>query len=156
MEWMDFNKFFNKNLNRLIFSILITVAAFVFMNVITQTVFFINDDTNIMYTVAGYYTNLPADHPFINVCLSYFFQFLYTLNKTIPWYGVFHVIVTLFSITMIIKVIFDNCYKKENRLLFHISFDIIKSCYFIYISNNANAIYNNISFDRDSRDCVAL
>lgn len=112
MEWMDFNKFFNKNLNRLIFSILITFAAFVFMNVITQTVFFINDDTNIMYTVAGYYTNLPADHPFINVCLSYFFQFLYTLNKTIPWYGVFHVIVTLFSIAMIIKVIFDNCYKK--------------------------------------------
>ena len=38
MEWMDFNKFFSKNLNRLVFSISITVAAFVFMNVITKTV----------------------------------------------------------------------------------------------------------------------
>ncbi len=74
-----------------IWSIFISVSIFVVTNQLAQKAFYTNDDENIMYTLAGYYTNgVPQDHPFVNAILAVVLGRLYYLFPTLPWYGIFH------------------------------------------------------------------
>lgn len=100
----------NKQLNRLCetfwvklgISIIITGIFFFIIYCTSPVVFFINDDENIMYTLAGYYTNgIPGDHSFVNYLLGRGISTLYSWLPSVPWYGVFHVMVLFTSITAI-------------------------------------------------------
>ena len=74
-----------------IWSIFISVSIFVVTNQLAQKAFYTNDDENIMYTLAGYYTNgVPQDHPFVNAILAVVLGRLYYLFPALPWYGIFH------------------------------------------------------------------
>lgn len=82
----------------------VTATFFVILYWKSRIVFFINDDENILYTLAGYYTNgVPGDHSFVNYLLAFFIGGLYSLIPSIPWYGIFHVVVLFSSIVMIGK-----------------------------------------------------
>lgn len=100
---------------RLLVSCALIGFYYIVMLLSFHIVFFINDDTNIMYTVAGYYAKTPADHPFVNNVLANILNMLYSVMPTLPWYGLFHVFIILFSLIMIMKsLIKENIEKKNN------------------------------------------
>ena len=79
-----------------------TAVFFLVINWKSHVVFFINDDENILYSLAGYYTNgIPGDHSFVNYLLAAFIGGLYSLIPAVPWYGVFHVVVLFLSVMAI-------------------------------------------------------
>lgn len=96
---------------RLIIAASMTAVLFLVLYWKSYIVFFINDDENIMYTLAGYYTGgNTADHSFVNFFLSAILQGLYRLVPGLPWYGIFHVMVLFSSITAI-----GTCIMKEGN-----------------------------------------
>ena len=99
---------------RWIWSFIISVVIFVITDQMCQKVFYTNDDENIMYTLAGYYTNgIPQDHSFVNAILAYFLGFLYTIFPTLPWYGLFHLIVLGATTVVLFKVTLEYGQKKD-------------------------------------------
>lgn len=98
------DKLYSTEWGRWIISFVVTTVFFAVLYVKSPIVFFINDDENIMYTLAGYYTNgVTADHSFVNFVLGKIIRILYELLPMIPWYGVFHVFMLYISILIIGK-----------------------------------------------------
>ncbi len=107
-------KIYGKELGRWIIALLSTLILFLIIGLVSPKVFFINDDENIMYTLAGYYTNgVPFDHSFLNYVLAGFLRLLYTLVPIVPWYGIFHVFVLFCSVVIIQKVILKEGYYRN-------------------------------------------
>lgn len=99
-------KLYEKELGRWGIALFAGVFLFVIVSVISPKAFFINDDENIMYTLAGYYTNgIPGDHSFVNYVLASALRGLYSLFPRQPWYGIFHVYVLLFAVVIVEKTI---------------------------------------------------
>ena len=85
------NKIYSSDIGRWIWSAIITTLMFLVTSILFNRTFYTNDDENVMYTLAGYYTNgIPYDHHFINVLLSKFIRVLYEVDENIPWYSLFH------------------------------------------------------------------
>lgn len=107
-------KIYEKELGRWIIALLSTLILFGVIALISPKVFFINDDENIMYTLAGYYTDgIPFDHSFLNYVLAGFLRLLYTFAPSVPWYGIFHVSVLFSSVAIIEKTILKEGYYRN-------------------------------------------
>lgn len=127
------NKLYITEKRRILFSLFMTIVFFITMYCNSKIVFFINDDENIMYTLAGYYTyGNTADHSFINGILSLFLQYLYTIIPSLPWYGLFHLFVLFFSITIIGKTILKECFSNDVPILGGIVC-FVSTCILLYI-----------------------
>ncbi|OUQ28447.1 hypothetical protein [Massilimicrobiota sp. An134] len=91
----------------------ITFIFFTFVILTKELIFSTNDDSRILYALAGYATGITnPEQPFINYFLGCFISFLYELNGKIPWYGLFHVVSLFFSIVVIFKCYYKLIYKK--------------------------------------------
>ena len=104
---------FEKEWGRWSVSLVVTMIFFMLLYMESSIVFFINDDENIMYSLAGNYTyGIPADHSFINAILSLFLQGLYKIFPMISWYGFFHVAMLFLSMVIcgksILKIVHNN------------------------------------------------
>lgn len=97
-----------------VFSIILSMCYFAYLYMQNNIVFFINDDQNIMYSIAGYYTDgIQGDHSFVNYVLSFFIATLYRVCPALPWYGIFHVGVLFTSTSIIYHMIlrsYSNSY----------------------------------------------
>lgn len=92
---------------------------------LAPVVFFINDDENILYSLAGYYTNgSPADHSFVNYALGCFIRMLYQAFPILPWYGIYHVLVLFLSLAVLNRCVL-KAGQEGNSLLFSALFLII-------------------------------
>ena len=118
MNKINRSSIYEKEWGRAVISILMTGAFFAIITIVCPRVFFINDDENIMYTLAGYYTyGEPYDHSFINFCLSYVLRRFYRLMPSLPWYAIFHIGVLAVSVVLIFKTILKETYRKKLPLL---------------------------------------
>ena len=107
-------KLYKTEIGRWAMALVFTFIIFIIAGIFYERVFFINDDENIMYTLAGYFTNgQPFEHVFLNYVLGGFFRLLYTLAPSMPWYGIYHVLVLYFSIVIINKTILKESWKRD-------------------------------------------
>lgn len=107
-------KIYKKEVGRWAVSILLTLILFVIAGSFSERVFFINDDENMLYTFAGYYTNgQPFEHNFVNYVLGGFFRLMYTLIPSLPWYGIYHVVILYLAVMIINKTILKVGWKKQ-------------------------------------------
>ena len=98
-------RFYYTYWGRWIWSLLSSFFIFVLTDQLTQKVFYTNDDENIMYTLAGYYTNgVPQDHSFVNSVLAHMIGGVYSIFPMLPWYGIFHVVILGACTVIIFKV----------------------------------------------------
>ncbi|MCE5188954.1 MAG: hypothetical protein LLF75_07205 [Eubacteriales bacterium] len=66
------------------------------------------DDTNIMYTFAGYFTGEPFPiHGFVNLPLGYFTSLLYMWMPAVPWWPVLQLLCVSISIWVIFYSLWD-------------------------------------------------
>ncbi len=105
----------------------ITFLFFLFVICTKDLIFSTNDDSRILYALAGYATGTAyPEQPFINYFLGYFISLLYKINQSIPWYGLFHVISLFISILVIFKCFYKYVYQKNQKIsLFFIFIHII-------------------------------
>lgn len=89
-----------------------TTVLYILICIMTPVVFNMNDDTNIMYTLSGYYTGTPADDYFIGIFLSWLLQGLYRLLPALPWYGIAQVCAVAVSVTVINKALLFRCHRR--------------------------------------------
>ena len=115
---------------RWLISFLMVATLFFVVGLFCPRVFFINDDENIMYTIAGYYTDGETyDHSFINFCLSIVLRGLYTVLPTVPWYGVFHITVLFVTVSVIFKVLLTE--SNAHSVPVHLAFGINLMLFFL-------------------------
>lgn len=106
-----------------VISSLFVFSLYLILCISMNIVFYINDDTNILYTLAGYYTNgIPSDHPFLNAVLSYVLQFLYLICGSVPWYGLFHFFSVFLSLVIINAAFLKIIIKRDYPLLYALLF----------------------------------
>ncbi|MEG1755969.1 MAG: hypothetical protein RRZ24_02050 [Clostridia bacterium] len=79
-----------------------------------RTTFLNNDDTNIMYAIAGYRTGQPfPTHRFINVALGWLIYRLYGALPAIPWWAVYQIAMLWLSTTVIFSSIRKICQRAK-------------------------------------------
>ena len=116
---------FRKRNHFWLLSFILSSLFFLTVHYSTPVVFFINDDENILYSLAGYYTNgSPADHSFVNYVLGSFIRMLYRAFPILPWYGIYHVLVLFLSIAVLNRCIL-KAGQEGNCLFFSYFFLII-------------------------------
>ena len=75
-----FRKLYSSERGRILLSMLFTSLLFAFVYITLPIVYCTNDDTSIMYTLAGYKTGSPYPiHQFINCGLGYIVSFFYSV-----------------------------------------------------------------------------
>ena len=105
---------YNTNVGRWCWSILMSIVLFLITSILCNRVFYTNDDENVMYTLAGYYTGgEPYDHHFINVILSKVIRLFYDINGSIPWYPLMHIFVLWLSTVVLYACTIEVCNKKN-------------------------------------------
>lgn len=121
-SWQKLENFYNKEFGRVILSLVMTIIFFSVLYLKSAIVFFINDDENIMYTLAGYYTNgETADHSFVNYILGRIIRWMYELIPQIPWYGVLHIFVLFVSVVVVGRGLFKISHKVGLSVFYPIS-----------------------------------
>lgn len=134
----------NKKRQQMIDAIVLSSIIFIIAHSFSKIVFFINDDTNILYTLSGNYTGEPTDHPFINVILSYTLIGLYKMLPQVPWYPIAQMVGIYVSITVFIYYCIKAGDKGDvPRIITIVAFTLIYLCFFLLLGSDA-AIYNNI------------
>lgn len=128
------NKLYKTEIGRIVIALFVTIVFFAVLYIKSAIVFFINDDENIMYTLAGYYTGgNTADHSFVNYFLGVILRAAYEVFPGIPWYGIFHVVILFLSVTVIGKSILKISYKNNIPLFYPVC--IFSSlCVICYVS----------------------
>ena len=87
---------------RWLLSALMAALCVVLTYAFFDVTFLNNDDTNIMYALAGYRTGAPyPTHRFINVLLGLFISGLYTALPAVPWWAAYQLGMLLLSLTVI-------------------------------------------------------
>ncbi len=87
---------------RMLASAVLTLALIGLTAALFPITFLTNDDTSIMYTLAGYYTGNPYPvHGFISLPLGYFASFLYSLLPGVPWWPVLQLLAVGASIWIV-------------------------------------------------------
>ena len=113
-----FNSLYSSESGRWLVAAALCAIFYMIVYVIFPITFYINDDSNILYTIAGYYTaGIPADHQYLNFFLAAIIRGLYSICPSIPWYGLFHVFVIVLSHIVITKCIFKTCHKSGHTLI---------------------------------------
>ncbi len=106
---------------RMLTSALLTLALVGLTAALFPITFLTNDDTSIMYTLAGYFTGSPYPvHGFISLPLSYFTSFLYTIIPGIPWWPVLQ----LLAVSVSIWVIFLSILGEGRQPLFALGLNV--------------------------------
>lgn len=99
-----YNKFVSTNTGQWITALLLSVLLFIATYLTTEVRFSTNDDTRIMYALAGYNTGEPYPyHPFINYFLGKFISMQYYYFPQVSWYAVFHIFCLFTGIVIIGK-----------------------------------------------------
>lgn len=84
-NWL--NKRYDTRLGRCLLSAALVAALFILIRYTNTITFLNNDDTNILKTLAGYFTGTPyPSHPFINVLLGLAVSSLYSLFPGLAWW----------------------------------------------------------------------
>lgn len=117
--------------NNYIEAFAITMILLFITYAFNNIVFFINDDTNILYTLAGFYTGSPADHPFINPILSLFIQGLYNIAPMLPWYPLMHIVCIGFSIYVFVYYVLEVA--RHQNVPFILTIFVALSIYACYL-----------------------
>lgn len=105
---------------------MVTLICYMILAATNKIVFFINDDENILYTLAGYYTaGNTADHSFVNAILSFFIQGLYSVLPQFPWYGIFHVVVLFSSLAILERYALGACAKNRTAIIYTLLFSVL-------------------------------
>lgn len=121
----------NKKRQQMIDAIVLSSIIFIIAHSFSKIVFFINDDTNILYTLSGNYTGEPTDHPFINVILSYTLIGLYKMLPQVPWYPIAQMVGIYVSITVFIYYCIKAGDKGDvPRIITIVAFTLIYLCFF--------------------------
>lgn len=108
---------YKREIGRWAIALILTLVLFAIASCFSERVFFINDDENMLYTFAGYYTNgQPFEHNFVNYVLGGFFRLLYTLVPSLPWYGIYHVAILYLAVAIINKTILKIAFKHRVSL----------------------------------------
>ena len=75
-----------------LWALALTVICFAFTFLTRRVIFSTNDDTRIMYALAGYCTGEPFPYQdFINITVGWVISFLYRIIPSLPWYGICHI-----------------------------------------------------------------
>lgn len=75
---------------RAAFALTLSVLLLAFGGLVSGFTFYENDDTNIAFTLAGYFSGAPyPTHPFINCLLGFAVSFCYRVLPAVPWWLVF-------------------------------------------------------------------
>ena len=87
---------------RWLLAALFALGLVLLTNAVCNVSFLNNDDTNIMYALAGYRTGTPyPTHRFINVALGMAVSGLYRLLPGLPWWALYQVAALVVSITVV-------------------------------------------------------
>lgn len=79
-------------------------------HLVYHATFLNNDDTNIMYALAGYRSGAPYPaHRFINVLLGLLISGLYRLLPAVPWWAAYQIAMLLLSLTVINACLLKLC-----------------------------------------------
>ncbi len=107
---------------RMLVSALLTLVLVGLTATLFPVTFLTNDDTNIMYTLAGYFTGNPYPiHGFISLPLGYLTSFLYTITPGIPWWPVLQ----LLAVSVSLWVIFFSILGEGRQPLFALSASVL-------------------------------
>lgn len=94
---------------RMLISAVMTLALICLTAALYPITFLTNDDTSIMYALAGYYTGSPYPvHGFISLPLSYFTSALYTILPGVPWWPVLQLLAVGASIWIIFFSVMES------------------------------------------------
>ncbi len=75
---------------RAAFALVLAVLLLAAGGLVSGFTFYENDDTNIAFTLAGYFSGAPyPTHPFINCLLGFIVSFFYRVLPAVPWWLVF-------------------------------------------------------------------
>ena len=89
-------------IRRWLFSAALSAALLAATLLVTKATYLNNDDTNILYVLAGYRTGAPYPaHRFVNILLTAPVYALYRLAPAVPWWTVWHVFALWLSLTVL-------------------------------------------------------
>lgn len=94
----------------LITILIILVLSYIFIPIRFET----NDDSGIMYIVAGYLTGLPSEITiYTNVIYGCILKWFYTMLPMIAWYTIFHLVFIFLSCFFILKSLLKIANKRQ-------------------------------------------
>lgn len=96
------------NHRKFCFSLLINVFLFIVFNLFFYCRYHTVDDTFMEMFVCGAYGKPDGHAIYINAILGYMLSFFYSIIDTIPWYGIMHILMALFSMSTIMYVFFNR------------------------------------------------
>ena len=107
-------------------SFFITLLFFLIVIFTNDLIFATNDDSRILYALAGYATGSSyPEQPFINYFLGYLISTLYNFNSHIPWYGLYHIFALFISIVVIFKCFYKIAFQKDENIIKTIFIQIV-------------------------------
>ncbi len=96
----------------------ITLLFYIFVFLTLDINFATNDDTRIMYALAGYASGEPyPEQAFINYFLGLPISLLYSALPFVPWYAIYHISAMLISEVVIFYCFYKVAYQKQLSLL---------------------------------------
>ena len=115
-----------------------------------------NDDSGMMYIVAGYRTGVPLPYTmFTNIVYGYIVSFLYTAVPSIPWYGIMHLFFVFLASFLILKSMLKIA-SNRNIPLFYPVFIFCVLYFFVLLYFSVFFQFTTTSALLGSASCILL